>query len=296
MTQWNDVKDDQNYIKVLDHGFVGFVDKMGTDDDIAQSARVSYGKGTKTVNENTQLIRYLYNHEHMSPFEMCEMKFHVKMPIFVARQWIRHRMANVNEYSARYSIMSREYYNPDILHIQPQSSQNHQGRGGEFTEETATHYLTVLDESAKASFDAYDQLLAGYNSEDGVAREIARNVLPTNTYTEMYWKCDIRNLLHFLKLRMDSHAQYEIREYANTIAQFVEQYFPVTFRAFEDYSLHAKKLTRMDVELLKKIFDDHGIDVSKYIAEQSGDEPLAFAKSLGMTKRELGEFIQKFEI
>jgi len=212
-------------INVLDHGFVRLVDHMGDDSSIVQAARVSYGEGTKSVRCDTGLIRYLMRNQHMSPFEMCELKFHIKLPIFVARQWIRHRTANVNEISARYSVISDDFYVPSVVNYQ--SKDNKQGSGAEHE-----HSESFVREISRISYKAYESYK--YMIEEGVAREQARIILPVNMYTEWYWKIDLRNLLHFLKLRMDSHAQFEIREYANAIAQVVREHYPVTWSAFNE--------------------------------------------------------------
>jgi len=208
-------------IPVLDHGFIRVIDYMGDDAAIVQAARVSYGKGTRRVSEDAGLIRYLMRHRHSTPFEMCEIKYHVKLPIFIARQWIRHRTANVNEYSARYSILDREFYIPAPEHLAAQSAVNRQGRGDVLDGAEAAHVLDLLREDATRTYDHYAEMLnedeagaARDPSRQGLARELARMNLTLNTYTQWYWKTDLHNLFHFLSLRADAHAQYEIRAYA----------------------------------------------------------------------------------
>ena len=221
---------------VLDHGFVRVVDYMGCDASIVQAARVSYGAGTKQTRGDEGLIRYLMRHRHTTPFEMCEVKLHVKLPIFVARQWIRHRTANVNEYSARYSILDREFYIPDRANLAAQSSQNQQGRGETLSDDEARRVLNILREDSNRSYDNYESLLST-EGKQGLARELARMNLPANVYTQWYWKIDLHNLLHFISLRIDDHAQYEIRAYAEVVGRIVEQWVPLAWRAFQDYVL-----------------------------------------------------------
>ncbi len=206
--------------EVLDHGLVRVIDYMGDDAAITQAARVSYGRGTKAVQNDEGLIRYLMRHWHSTPFEMCEVKFHVKLPVFVARQWIRHRTANVNEYSARYSILDREFYIPAPEHLAAQSTVNNQGRGEMLEGEEAARVLDILREDAMRSYDHYEDMLS-QDGQKGLARELARMNLPANVYTQWYWKVDLHNLFHFLRLRADAHAQYEIRVYAETMCDIV---------------------------------------------------------------------------
>jgi thymidylate synthase (FAD) len=230
-------------LPVLDHGFVRVIDYMGDDAAVVQAARVSYGAGTKQVREDEGLIRYLLRHRHTTPFEMCEIKFHVKLPIFIARQWIRHRTANVNEYSARYSLLDREFYVPAPEHLAAQSTANRQGRGDVLEGAEAARALRWLQDDAAQAFDHYEGMLneegiSGYDpARQGLARELARMNLPLSTYTQWYWKCDLHNLLHFLSLRADSHAQYEIRAYAEVMLGIVEKWVPAVYRAFSDYRL-----------------------------------------------------------
>jgi thymidylate synthase (FAD) len=237
--------------KCLDKGFVRLVDVMGDDNSIVQAARVSYGKGTKTYNEDRGLIRYLMRHSHTSPFEMVELKFHIKLPIFVARQWIRHRTANVNEYSGRYSEMRDEFYLPEASEIRSQSSENKQGRSdNELSQLVINQILQKMQNLQKASYSDYI-----YYLENDLARELARINLPLSTYTEWYWKIDLHNLFHFLKLRMDTHAQYEIRVYANTIADILKQILPISYEAFEDYELSAIRFSKNELDVLADIIN-----------------------------------------
>lgn len=240
--------------EVLDHGVVRVIDYMGDDNAIVQAARVSYGRGTKTVNSDAGLIRYLMRHWHSTPFEMCEVKFHVKLPVFVARQWIRHRTANVNEYSARYSILDREFYIPEASQLAAQSSQNHQGRGKVLEGAEAARVLDILRDDAMRAYDHYEDMLTPDEDagKQGLARELARMNLPTNIYTQWYWKVDLHNLFHFLRLRADSHAQYEIRVYAETMCDIVKDWVPAAYSAFEDYRLGGVNLSGKAVELLKR--------------------------------------------
>ncbi|MBC7784431.1 MAG: FAD-dependent thymidylate synthase [Burkholderiales bacterium] len=240
-------------IKVHDHGLVALVDVMPrlcpvgktADYAIVQAARVSYGEGTKMVNEDRGLIRYLARHRHTTPFEMVEFKFHHCMPIFVARQWIRHRTANVNEYSARYSLVRDRFYRPTPDYIRKQSLTNRQGRDEQLDEGTANEFLAYLDR-CEAMYEDYEKL-----TEKGVAREIARIGLPVNVYTEWYWKIDLHNLLHFLSLRMDPHAQQEIRDYSTAMYDLIKPIVPIAAEAFIDYNLESMHLTRLEIEAIK---------------------------------------------
>ncbi|KGJ09967.1 FAD-dependent thymidylate synthase (plasmid) [Paracoccus versutus] len=236
---------------VLDHGLVRVIDYMGDDGAITQAARVSYGRGTKSVSNDEGLIRYLMRHWHSTPFEMCEVKFHVKLPVFVARQWIRHRTANVNEYSARYSILDREFYIPAPEHLAAQSTVNNQGRGQVLEGDEAARVLDILREDAMRSYDHYEAMLS-QEGQQGLARELARMNLPANVYTQWYWKVDLHNLFHFLRLRADAHAQYEIRTYAETMCGIVKDWVPFAYAAFEDYRLGGMQLSARGVEALKR--------------------------------------------
>ena len=247
-------------LPVLDHGFVRVIDYMGDDAAIVQAARVSYGRGTRRVSEDAGLIRYLMRHRHSTPFEMCEIKYHVKLPIFVARQWIRHRTANVNEYSARYSILDREFYLPAPEHLAAQSAVNRQGRGAVLSGDAAAHVLDLLRDDATRSYDHYVEML---NEDEqgaprdperpGLARELARMNLTLNTYTQWYWKIDLHNLLHFLSLRADAHAQYEIRVYAEAMMETVKAWVPIAYQAFLDYRLGAVTLSVQMLTAVRRI-------------------------------------------
>ena len=239
---------------VLDHGLVRVIDYMGDDAAICQAARVSYGRGTKAVSDDRGLIRYLMRHWHSTPFEMCEVKFHVKLPVFVARQWIRHRTANVNEYSARYSILDREFYIPAPEQLAAQSVVNNQGRGQVLEGAEAARVLDLLREDAMRSYDHYEDMLTpdAEAGKLGLARELARMNLPANIYTQWYWKIDLHNLFHFLRLRADTHAQYEIRVYAETMCAIVKDWVPAAYEAFEDYRLGGETLSGKAVEVLKR--------------------------------------------
>ncbi|OAN69458.1 FAD-dependent thymidylate synthase [Jannaschia sp. EhC01] len=236
---------------VLDHGFVRVIDYMGDDSAIVQAARVSYGAGTKHVSNDEGLIRYLMRHWHSTPFEMCEIKLHVKLPVFVARQWIRHRTANVNEYSARYSILDREFYIPRVEDLAAQSVVNNQGRGEALTGEEAERVLRYLKDDAGRAYDHYEEMISD-EGQQGLARELARMNLPANIYTLWYWKVDLHNLFHFLRLRADSHAQYEIRVYADAICEMVKDWVPAAYSAFEDYRMGGVQLSGKGVEVLKR--------------------------------------------
>ena len=243
---------------VLDHGFVRVIDYMGDDAAITQAARVSYGKGTKAVSNDEGLIRYLMRHWHSTPFEMCEVKFHVKLPVFVARQWIRHRTANVNEYSARYSILDREFYIPAPEDLAAQSTINNQGRGEALTGEEAARVLDYLKGDAARCYDHYEEMI-GQEGQQGLARELARMNLPANVYTQWYWKVDLHNLFHFLRLRADSHAQYEIRVYAEEICGLVKDWVPFAYGAFEDYRMGGATLSGKALECLRRMLNGETI-------------------------------------
>ena len=243
--------------EVLDHGFIRVIDYMGDDSAICQAARVSYGKGTKSVQNDEGLIRYLMRHWHSTPFEMCEIKLHVKLPVFVARQWIRHRTANVNEYSARYSILDREFYIPEPSHINAQSVINNQGRGGVLEGAEAARVLEILKSDSNRAYDNYEAMIAEQGPDgkpqDGLARELARMNLPANIYTQWYWKVDLHNLFHFLRLRADSHAQYEIRVYADAICKVVADWVPAAYGAFEDYRLGGATMSGKALDCIRRM-------------------------------------------
>jgi thymidylate synthase (FAD) len=269
-------------IPVLDHGFIRVIDYMGDDAAIVQAARVSYGRGTRRVSEDAGLIRYLMRHRHSTPFEMCEIKYHVKLPIFVARQWIRHRTANVNEYSARYSILDREFYLPAPEHLAAQSAANRQGRGVVLDGEEAVRVLDLLRDDATRCYDHYAEMLnddgagAGRDpSRKGLARELARMNLTLNTYTQWYWKTDLHNLFHFLSLRADAHAQHEIRAYAEAMLRTVEAWVPVACQAFRDYRLGAAMLSAQMLAAVRRM-----------LAGEPVDQP-----SSGLNRREWAELV-----
>ena len=244
---------------VLDHGFVRVIDYMGDDAAICQAARVSYGKGTKSVQNDEGLIRYLMRHWHSTPFEMCELKLHVKLPVFVARQWIRHRTANVNEYSARYSILDREFYIPAPDQMAAQSVINNQGRGEALQGEEAARVLDILKGDSMRAYDHYEEMIS-QDGQQGLARELARMNLPANIYTQWYWKVDLHNLFHFLRLRADSHAQYEIRVYAEAICDIVADWVPAAYKAFEDYRLGSVSMSAQMVDCLRRMLKGEHVD------------------------------------
>lgn len=272
-------------IEVLDHGFVYLVDYMGNDQAIEQAARVSYGSGTRSVNETVGLVRYLMRHQHTTPFEMVEFKFHAKMPIFVARQWVRHRTASLNELSGRYSILDQEFYIPSPDVIATQSQDNKQGRGQALNVETAEKIRQLLITDATHNYQNYESML----EKDGLAKELARMDLTLNYYTQWYWKANLHNTLRFLGLRMDMHAQYEIRVYADAMAKIVKDAVPIAYKAFEDYQLNAVRLTGLEINLLSQAIQVLGISLDeKTIRGISGE--------VGLTnKRELEEMIEKFK-
>lgn len=276
-------------IYCLDHGHVTIVDMMPrlvpddrktADYAICQAARVSYGDGTKTVNEDRGLIRYLLRHKHTTPFEMIEMKFAVKLPIFVARQMIRHRTANVNEYSGRYSVMKDEFYLPTNGNVRQQSSTNKQGGDASIEESSALSFMNDIEEICSKSYKAYEKAMS-----EGISREQARMLLPVNLYTSWYWKVDLHNLLHFLALRCDSHAQWEIRVFAEAMLDLIRPLVPWTIEAWEDYHDHrgALRLTRLEVEAISKVLN--GLEMPSIDSEnkREQEEWIAKAKKLGMT-------------
>jgi thymidylate synthase (FAD) len=258
---------------VLDHGFVRVVDYMGDDAAVVQAARVSYGRGTRKVSEDEGLIRYLMRHWHSTPFEMCEIKYHVKLPIFVARQWIRHRTANVNEYSARYSILDKEFYIPAPENLAAQAADNRQGRGAVLAGDAAARVLGLLRQDAEQTYAHYEEMLDETGA--GLARELARMNLTLNTYTQWYWKTDLHNLLHFLRLRADAHAQYEIRVYAEAMLETVKAWVPLCYAAFADYRLGAVSFSAKMLEILRRM-------LAGEIVEQAGS---------GLSKREWAEMM-----
>ena len=269
-------------VPVLDHGFIRVVDYMGDDAAIEQAARVSYGRGTRRTSEDQGLINYLMRHRHTTPFEMCEIKYHVKLPIFVARQWIRHRMANVNEYSGRYSILDNEFYLPAPEHLAAQATTNRQGRGTLLDGAAAQHVLDLLREDAQRAYRGYVELLnedaAGTPidpSRPGLARELGRMNLSLNFYTQWYWKTDLHNLMHFLSLRADPHAQYEIRAYAEAMLGTLARWVPMTYAAFLEYRMNAALLSATGLSVIRRL-----------LAGERVDQP-----SSGLSAREWGELM-----
>ena len=274
-------------IPILDHGFIRVIDYMGDDTSIVQAARVSYGKGTKKVSTDSGLIKYLMRHWHSTPFEMCEIKYHIKLPIFIARQWIRHRTANVNEYSARYSILDKEFYLPNNENLAAQSQINRQGRGEILEGEQAKKVLEMLKKDAEQTYGNYEIMLnerydgTTINKDTtGLARELARMNLTLNTYTQWYWKTDLLNLMNFLRLRADEHAQYEIRAYAKVMLDTVKKWVPITYDAFLDYRVGGTEVSKKGKEIIKKLINKQNISMDKS----------------GLSKREWNELMIAFDI
>lgn len=254
-------------LPVLDHGFVRVVDYMGNDSAIVQAARVSYGKGTKQTRNDAGLINYLLRHRHTTPFEMCEIKYHIKLPIFVARQWIRHRTANVNEYSARYSVLDREFYIPSPEHLAAQSQSNRQGRGDVLQGEEAARVLELLKSDSERCYENYEEMLNEREdgsqidpSRSGLARELARMNLPLNIYTQWYWKIDLHNLMHFLSLRADSHAQYEIRAYADAMLETLRRWVPVVHEALTKHVIQGVNLSGPALAVVRRMLAGEKVD------------------------------------
>ena len=272
-------------IPVLDHGFIRVVDYMGDDSSVVQAARVSYGKGTKKVSTDAGLIKYLMRHWHSTPFEMCEIKYHVKLPIFIARQWIRHRTANVNEYSARYSILDKEFYLPAPENLATQSQNNRQGRGDVLEGDQAKQILDLLKGDAERNYSNYEAMLnerydgSVINENNaGLARELARMNLTLNTYTQWYWKTDLLNLMNFLRLRADNHAQYEIRAYADTMLDMLKKWVPITYEAFMDYRVGGTEVSAKGKAVLQKLIQREEVNIEKS----------------GLSKREWNELMNAF--
>lgn len=273
--------------RVLDHGFIRVIDYMGDDNAIVQAARVSYGAGTKKVNQDKALINYLMRHQHTTPFEMCDIKFHIKLPIFVARQWIRHRTASINEYSARYSILGKEFYIPNKEQLAKQSSINKQGRGEVLDDKEANVVLDMLINDSQNCYNHYEYMLNEDQqgniidpNRSGLTRELARMNLTLNYYTEWYWKVNLHNLLHFVRLRADSHAQYEIRVYADVILKIIEKWVPFTYEAFINYRFNGKHLSGRAIQIIKDMLNGKKID----------------QESSGLSQREWSEFCQIFDM
>ena len=274
-------------LPVLDHGFVRVVDYMGDDSSVVQAARVSYGKGTKKISTDSGLIKYLMRHRHSTPFEMCEIKYHVKLPIFVARQWIRHRTANVNEYSARYSILDKEFYLPDKKNLAAQSQSNRQGRGNVLEGDQAIKVLNLLKNDAEQTYKNYEEMLnERYDgsvideNKIGLARELARMNLTLNSYTQWYWKTDLLNLLNFLFLRADSHAQYEIRVYADIMLETVKKWVPITYDAFMDYRVGGTEVSSKGNLIIQKLIKGEKVSI----------------EDTELSKREWNELMEAFNL
>ena len=274
-------------IPVLDHGFIRVVDYMGDDSSVVQAARVSYGKGTKKVSTDAGLIKYLMRHWHSTPFEMCEIKYHVKLPIFIARQWIRHRTANVNEYSARYSILDKEFYLPAPEHLATQSKNNRQGRGDVVEGEQAKQVLEILKKDAEQTYNNYETILNEHydgtvieENKIGLARELARMNLTLNTYTQWYWKTDLLNLMNFLRLRADLHAQYEIRAYADLMLDTLKKWVPITYEAFMDYRIGGTEISAKGKTVIQKLVKGESVSM----------------EGSGLSKREWNELMIAFDL
>ncbi len=275
------------YYRVLDHGFVSLVDYMGSDEAVEQAARVSYGAGTRKVSETRGLIRFLRRHHHTTPSEMVEFKFHCAMPMFVARQWIRHRTANVNETSARYSLMPLLFYTPKEEHFELQSRSNKQGREGGAPPEVYREAVKRWEKVRADASDTYRWML-----EEDVAREIARIDLPVSMYTQWYWKIDLHNLLHFLSLRVDPRAQWEIQEFGRAIAGMVKRVAPISYEAWVDYDLESRPLTRAERDILSRIVTASGESVSARAGASVGKDEM---KKAGLSPREIRELVEKLQ-
>lgn len=276
------------YFPVLDHGFVSLVDYMGTDESIERAARVSYGYGTRQTSQTRGLLRYLRRHMHTTPSEMIEFKFHCSMPMFIARQWIRHRSANVNEYSGRYSLMPMLFHTPSAEQLQTQSKQNNQGRSGNVVElakyEEAVRRWNEIREKSQETYE--------WMMNEDMARELARIDLPLSTYTQWYWKIDLHNLLHFLKLRVDSHAQWEIQEYGRVMAGMLKRVAPLSYEAWIDYDVCGERVSRMELEALRKLVSAEG----ETLSARSGASLDAVALAGGgLAKREAAELLAKLQ-
>jgi len=312
MTLQKDVQNNERYVPVLDHGFVGLVDHMGDDAAIVSAARVSYGDGTKSVREDRGLIRYLVRHKHTSPLEMCEVKLHLKLPIFVMRQLVRHRTSSLNEYSGRYSVLTDEMYVPEVANILPQSKMNKQGRDGILSDSDAETAQQIIQRATSHSHAIYKALLNeapedSYKEfsdefpEEGVARELARIVMPVAGYTELYWKQNLHNLFHMLKLREDSHAQWEIQEFARAIYKLIKPLYPAACEAYEDYIRDSKSLSGMEVTLMQEVINTSNTlkmsfgEAYENIVSQFTKES-EFLDHFRMSKRELIEFKQSFNL
>lgn len=309
MTKQSEILNNDNYRPCLDKGFIGIVDSMGSDSSIVRAARVSYGSGTKSVREDRGLIRYLIRHKHTSPIEMCNITFHVKLPMFIANQWVRHRTFSYNFLSARYSVMEDDFYIPARKDMKPQSSINKQGREGELSDDEAFSCIKIIEEMSEQSYQEYltlmnsedGDLLVGIEDRQGLSRELSRSVLPMNLYTEMYCNVNLHNLLHFLRLRADHHAQWEIQVYANAIIDLVKDKFPLVMEAFEDYIKNSTTFSYMENSLLSDIINiSNSNNISfnesylKIITSFGNEEE--FLSNYKLSKSEFKEFKNKFKI
>lgn len=286
MTQQVEVEKDEKYRVIHNCGFVGVVDAMGTDESIVRAARVSYGEGTKKVQDDRNLIRYLMRHRHTTPFEMCEVVFHLKMPIFIARQWVRHRTASINEYSARYSVMTDEFYVPESEYLKKQSKTNNQGSDGDISQNLRDIIKVKLKNIFDSTYKEYDDFLTL-----DLSRELSRMVLPVSNYTEMYWKMNLHNLFHFLKLRTDSHAQQEIQDYANAVLELAKPYFPIAFEAWEDYVKDAVMFSRKELNIVEHAMRSFP-DMATFMLKLKDSDDF----ESGLSKREWDELIEKFDL
>ncbi len=280
MTKQQEIINNQRYIPIHNHGFVGLIDFMGNDRAIVEAAKTSYGKGTKAVSDDRTLIRYLMRHHHDTPTEMADLKFHLKLPIFVMRQLQRHRTSSMSEASLRYSEATDEFYIPENSYLAPQSLTNKQGRSGTLSDSLKSFIKAVMTEYSEKAFEIYNKLISS-DMEGGLSRELSRIILPVSTYTECYWKCNLRNFFHFLQLRMDHHAQQEIRDYANAMYELIKPHFPISCEAFEDYMYQSKNLSRMDVLAIRDLLAGNFKNDANYY---------------GMGKREWTEFIDFWRI
>ena len=282
MTTQQEILNDSRYVPIHNGGFIGLIDHMGSDQSIEQAARVSYSKGTRQTQDTKNLLRYLMRHKHTSPFEMGQTQWHVKLPIFIARQWIRHRTGSCNEQSLRYSEANDDFYIPSPEYVKAQSKNNKQGRDGDLDPDVVSKYIADIDFQSKQSYHRYEQHL-----NDGIARELARMELPVNLYTEWYWRFDLHNLMHFLKLRMDPHAQQEIQDYAKAMYNLAKEKFPISMEAFHDYILHSVQFSKGELVLLKKVIN------TDMLTTPTDDKQLLI--ETGMTRREVNEFITKLD-
>jgi thymidylate synthase (FAD) len=308
MTLQTDVINDPNYLSILNHGFVGLIDHMGSDHAVVQAARTSYGQGTKSVRQDRGLIRYLMKHKHTSPFEMNTVKLHLKIPIFVMRQLVRHRTSSLNEYSGRYSEMTDEFYIPDLTQIKPQSKDNKQGRSGELSESDALIIQTLIEASNDNSYAMYKTFLGSDKLDtdlsddfEGIARELARVVLPVSNYTELYWSQNLHNMFHLLKLRMDPHAQYEIRVVAQAIYDLIQPLFPMCVEAFDDYILNSISVSKHEQSLLTELINysnefDVGLRSAYLTIHDKFNNHDDFLNHYNLSSREFTEFENQWNV